>query len=235
NLNGKSVDCRYNEKNKQLIYDTRIEATDVLGQALRQLKNPPRVWINAASATIYRHALDRDMDEETGEIGHGFSVDVCRKWEQTFFGAEAPGTRKVALRTAIVLGREGGALQPLKNLAKIGFGGPQGKGNQYFSWLHENDFARIVDYVIENDSLSGVYNAAAPHPLTNREVMKALRKAANRPVGLPMPEWLLHFGAWLINTETELILKSRRVVPGRLLESGFKFQHSTIEEALEAF
>ncbi|WP_339814727.1 TIGR01777 family oxidoreductase [uncultured Imperialibacter sp.] len=232
NLNGKSVDCRYTESNKQLIYDTRIDATYLLGKAISQLKNPPKVWVNAASATIYRHALDRPMDEGTGELGEGFSVDVCKKWEQTFFDANTPGIRKVALRTAIVLGKDGGALQPLKRLAMLGMGGKQGRGSQYFSWLHEADFARIVDYAIENEQANGIYNTAAPHPLPNSEVTRLLRKAVGRPFGLPMPAWMLKMGAWLIQTETELILKSRWVVPQRLQESGFEFQYPKLEIAL---
>ncbi len=233
NLNGKSVDCRYNEKNKQLIYDTRLESTYILGEAIKRLKNPPKVWVNAASATIYRHAMDRDMDEETGEIGNGFSVDVCKKWEQMFLELQTPSTRKVALRTGIVLGKNGGALQPLKNLVRSGLGGPQGAGCQYFSWIHETDFARIVNYAIENENIEGIYNATAPKPVTNREVMSAIRKALHISFGVPLPTWLLHLGASLINTEPELILKSRRVVPGRLLKHNFSFRYQTIDEAIE--
>lgn len=233
NLNGKSVDCRYNERNKQLIYDTRIEATYVLGQAIAQLQSPPTVWINAASATIYRHALDREMNEVTGEFGQGFSVDVCQKWEETFMQAYTPQTRKVALRIAIVLGKNGGALRPLKNLAQVGIGGRQGRGDQYFSWLHEMDFARIVEYIIGNEAMTGVLNASSPNPVPNSEVMKAIRKRVGMPVGLPMPEWLLSIGAWMIRTETELILKSRRVGPSKLLESGFEFCFPYLNGALE--
>lgn len=233
NLTGKSVDCRYTEANKQLIYDSRINATDVLGEAIRSLQNPPRVWINASSATIYRHALDREMDEETGDIGEGFSVDVCKKWEAEFQSYEMPKTRKVILRIAIVLGKNGGVLEPLKNLAKLGLGGKQGDGDQYFSWLHEMDFCRIVDYTIKDDRLEGVYNSSAPEPIPNNQLMRKLRKVLRAPFGLNLPRWILEIGAILIKTETELILKSRRVVPKRLLESGFQFRYPTIEDALE--
>jgi uncharacterized protein (TIGR01777 family) len=232
NLNGKSVDCRYTATNKELIYDTRIDATHVLGEAIRGLKQPPKVWINAASATIYRHAEDREMDETTGELGTGFSVDVCKKWEAAFMGAECPDTRKVILRIAIVLGKHGGALQPLKSLAKLGFGGKQGNGRQYFSWIHEADFCGIVDHAITNDNAEGVYNVSTPNPITNKVIMKEIRNAVKMPFGLPMPRWLLELGAAMINTETELILKSRRVVPRRLLSEGYTFQFPQIHDAL---
>ena len=233
NLTGRSVDCRYTEANKQLIYDSRLDATHVLGRAIKSSVKPPKVWINAASATIYRHATDRDMDEYTGEIGEGFSVDVCQKWEKAFDDAQTPHTRKVALRIGIVLGRDGGALAPLKNLAKWGLGGKQGKGNQYFSWLHEDDFVAIVMRALTDDTMQGVYNTTAPKPLPNNEMMAALRKATKRPFGLPTPTWMLHIGAAMIKTEVELILKSRRVVPKRLLEAGFQFKYNEFDGAVK--
>ena len=231
NLNGKSVDCRYTEKNKQLIYSTRLDATRVLGEAVLKCKIPPRLWINAASATIYRHSLDKEMDEYTGEIGTGFSVDVCKKWERVFNEAELSSTRKVIIRTGIVLGRTG-PFKPLKMLAKLGMGGKHGPGTQYFSWLHEKDFVQIIHYIILNPGISGVYNVTAPTPIPNSRFMKALRNALGIPFGLPLPKWLLEFGAVIIGTETELILKSRRVVPKKLLELGYQFQFKNIEEAL---
>jgi uncharacterized protein len=166
NLNGKSVDCRYTEKNKKLIYATRLEATAVLGQAIQQCKQPPKLWINAASATIYRHSLDKEMDEYTGEFGSGFSVDVCQQWESMFNSFTLNNTRKVIIRTGIVLGKNGGPLKPLKMLAKLGVGGKQGNGNQYFSWLHEDDFVSSVEFICANNHLSGVYNVTAPKPNT---------------------------------------------------------------------
>jgi len=233
NLNGKSVDCRYNEKNKALIYSTRLESTAALGQAVEKCVHPPKLWINSASATIYRHSLDKAMDEYTGEIGTGFSVDVCQKWEQVFNSFDLPSTRKVILRTSIVLGREGGALQPLKMLARLGMGGPQGPGNQYFSWLHENDFVSIIDFITEHETMQGVYNLAAPNPVPNDQIMKAIRNAVGIPFGIPMPIWLLKFGAVLIRTEPELIVKSRRVVSKRLSEVGYAFKFDTIEDAVD--
>lgn len=233
NLNGKSVDCRYTEKNKKLIYATRLEATAVLGQGVQQCKQPPKLWINAASATIYRHALDKEMDEYTGEFGSGFSVDVCQQWEGAFNRFDLPKTRKVIIRTGIVLGKRGGPLKPLKMLAKLGAGGKQGNGNQYFSWLHEDDFVNIIEFICSNTQLSGAYNVTAPSPVSNQQVMKTMRAAVGIPFGLPLPEWLLEIGAILINTETELILKSRRVVPKKLIEAGYQFKFTDIEEALK--
>ena len=232
NLTGKSVDCRYTEPNKQLIYDSRIDATNVLGQAIERLSAPPPIWINASSATIYRHSLEKAMDEASGELGKGFSVDVCKKWERTFFESKTE-IRKVALRIAIVLGKEDGALKPLKDLARIGMGGKQGNGNQFFSWIHEEDFCNVVDFVIHDESLEGVLNVAAPAPITNKSIMKAIRRSIGVPFGFPLPKWILEIGALLIKTETELILKSRRVVPKRLLDLGFTFRYPEVHLALQ--
>jgi uncharacterized protein (TIGR01777 family) len=231
NLNGKSVDCRYNDENKRLIYSTRVDATRVLGKAVMQCDRAPKLWINASSATIYRHSTDRDMDERTGEIGTGFSVDVCEKWEAAFNEFDLPQMRKVILRTGIVLGHTG-AFRILKNLATMG-AGRQGPGTQYMSWLHETDFVKVVDLVISNQELKGVYNVTAPTPITNGHFMRVVRKAIGVPFGVPVPKWLLGFGALLIGTESELILKSRRVVPKRLIDAGYRFEFGTIEDAVK--
>jgi uncharacterized protein len=233
NLNGKSVDCRYSEKNKKLIYATRLDATAALGQAILQCKQPPKLWINSASATIYRHSLDKEMDELTGEIGTGFSVDVCQQWERVFNTFNLSSTRKVIIRTGIVLGKRGGPLKPLKMLAKLGAGGKHGNGNQYFSWLHEDDFVNIVEFICSNAHLSGVYNVTAPSPIPNQQFMRAMRASIGMSFGLPLPKWLLEIGAILIGTETELVLKSRRVVPKKLLEAGYRFKFRNIEGALK--
>lgn len=233
NLNGKSVDCRYTEKNKSLIYSTRLDATHALGKAIKQCSSPPKVWMNAASATIYRHSLDQEMDEYTGEIGSGFSVDVCLKWEAAFHHYDLPHTRKIVLRTGIVLGKEGGPLKPLAMLARLGAGGKHGRGNQYFSWLHTSDFCGVVEFFISHPETIGVYNLTSPVPIPNAEVMRELRNALRIPFGLPIPKWLLEIGASLIRTETELILKSRRVIPRRLEEAGYVFQFRKIREAVK--
>lgn len=233
NLTGKSVDCRYNEKNKKEILSSRLNATRAVGLAIQQCKNPPKVWLNAASATIYRHSEDKDMDEIEGEIGTGFSVEVCKAWEKTFYDLETERTRKIALRIAIVLGAEGGALIPLLNLVKIGMGGKQGNGNQYFSWIHIADFAAIIVFILANENINGNINCASHNPLINKEIMQTMRKTWGIKIGIPIPKFLLEIGAILIQTETELILKSRRVVPKRLLDAGFHFKYPDLDNALK--
>ena len=232
NLAGKSVNCRYNDKNKKEIFDSRTFSTEAIGLAIRNCKNPPGLWINSASATIYRHAEDRPMDEITGEIGTGFSVEVCKKWEKTFFGTQTPDTRKVALRMAIVLGDQDGVFVRLKRLAQFGLGGRQGSGKQMFSWIHDEDICRIVEFIYDNKDLAGVYNASSPNPVTNDQIMSSIRKGMGISFGLPSPKWLLSIGALVIGTELELIFKSRWVVPKKLLDAGFTFNHPTIELAI---
>lgn len=229
NMAGKSVDSRYTEDNKKRIYDSRLKSTAVLGKVLAKMTNPPAVWLNSSTATIYRHAEDRPMDEHTGEIGTRFSVDVATKWEETFFSEKLTKTRRVALRTAIVLGKEGGALVPLKRLVQFGLGGKQGSGKQMFSWIHEEDLYQAIVYLINAKSIDGPINLSAPKPLPNEEMMSVLRRKMNMPIGLPSPKWLLTIGAVMIRTETELVLKSRWVVPTNLTASGyvFKFEHLT--------
>lgn len=231
NLNGKSVDCRYTPTNKKLIYDTRIDSTRIIGQAIVLCRNPPKLWINSSSATIYRHSEDKKMDEYSGEIGDNFSEDVCKKWEAEFEAAVTPLTRKVVLRTGIVMGRNGGPFIPLKTLALLGFGGKQGNGEQFCSWLHQDDFVNAIEFIIRNEDLDGVFNLTVPEPIRNRELMSAFRKAVGRSFGLPMPKAILEVGAIIIRTETELILKSRRVVPKRLLEAGYEFNYTNAEAA----
>jgi uncharacterized protein (TIGR01777 family) len=233
NLAGKSVDCRYNEKNKREIYNSRIETTRILGNAVLECKNPPSLWINSSTATIYRHAEDRPMTEIDGEIGAGFSVNVATNWEKTFFDFKLLATRQVALRMAIVLGKEGGVIKPLKNLVRFGLGGKQGRGDQMFSWIHIDDVFNIINFIRQHTELSGVFNTAAPNPVNNKNLMQLLRNNMGIKIGLPMPKWLLKMGAVLIKTETELILKSRWVIPARLLKAGFQFKYAGLDEALK--
>ncbi|TPN81351.1 TIGR01777 family oxidoreductase [Aquimarina algicola] len=234
NMTGKSVDCRYTEKNKKLILDSRVNSTIVLGEAVKSCKTPPKVWINSSTATIYRHSLDKEMDEIHGEIGTGFSVNVAKAWEKAFFDQVTPSTRKVAVRTSIVLGKNGGALKPILNLTKIGMGGKQGTGNQKISWIHETDFARSLDFIINNKSIEGAINIVAPKPTTNAIFMKTMREVTKIPFGIPSPKLLLELGARIINTETELVLKSRNVVPKKLEEHGFQFSFSDLKKALQS-
>ncbi|MGM9923470.1 MAG: TIGR01777 family oxidoreductase [Bacillus sp. (in: firmicutes)] len=233
NLAGKSVNCRYNQNNKREIMNSRTETTHVLGNAVQSCLRPPKLWINSSTATIYRHAEDRPMTEREGEIGTGFSVDVAKAWEESFFSFRLPHTRQIALRIAIVLGRHGGVVTPYKNLVAFGLGGPQGPGNQRFSWIHIHDLYRIILFLQEREELSGIFNCAAPEPVLNRELMSTLREAMNRPFGFPAPTWMLEMGAAFIQTETELLLKSRWVIPERLEEAGFHFEYPTLQAALE--
>ncbi len=241
NLAGRSVDCRYNAANKAAILDSRIRSTKLVGQAIQTLSKPPSVWLNASTATIYRNATDRAMDEETGELGGTekgvpdtwrFSVEVATRWEETFLAADTPKTRKVALRSAITMSPDrGGAFDVLLRLVRFGMGGRFGSGQQYVSWVHETDFVRAVEFLIANEHINGVVNVASPNPLRNEEFMKGLRNAWGTRVALPATEWMLEVGGFFLRTETELILKSRRVVPGRLLAEGFTFEFPEWREA----
>ncbi len=232
NLAGKSVDCRYTEKNKKEILLSRIQSTKILNKALLSCKTPPKHWLNSSTSTIYRFSLDKQMDEINGEIGNDFSMNVAQSWEKSFFKIETPNTLKTALRTSIVLGRNGGAFIPLKTLAKIGLGGKQGNGNQFISWIHEDDFAYAVDFIIQNE-MAGVVNIVSPRPISNTEFMKQLQKAVGIPIGIPISAFLLKIGSFIIRTETELVLKSRNVIPKRLLENGFKFKFVNIDTAFQ--
>ena len=232
NLAGRSVNCRYTERNRREIFDSRTDATDTIGEAIAAMVVPPKLWINASSATIYRHATDRPQDEYTGETGEGFSVDVCKRWESVFFSLRTPFTRKIALRTAITLG-PGGVLVPYLRMVRSGLGGRQGSGRQLFSWVHIDDVGRAIEWLLDRSELEGVFNLAAPGPVSNECLMATLRRLAGVRFGLPAPGWMLRLGARLIGTETELLLKSRWVVPTRLQETGFNFLYPRLETALK--
>ena len=233
NLTGKSVDCRYTEKNKEEIYNSRIDSTNILGLAINLSEIPPKTWINSSTATIYKHSLDKQMTEESGEIGNDFSMNIAKSWEKSFYDITNPKTRKIAIRSSIVMGKKGGALIPLKRLTQFGLGGKQASGNQKVSWIHELDFARAVEFLIENENLKGSFNLSVKNPTINKTLMKSFRNILNVPFGLPHPKWLLKFGAKIIGTETELVLKSRNVIPERLLNNGFEFLYEDIELALK--
>jgi uncharacterized protein (TIGR01777 family) len=232
NLAGKSVNCRYNGKNKAEIYASRLDSTRVLGEALRSCVQKPSVWINAASGTIYSHSLHEPMTEEAGEMGSGFSVDVCQQWENVFFSFSDLPLRQVALRTAIVLGKDGGVMLPFRNLTRWGFGGKMGNGMQQFSWIHIEDVCRSVDFILTNEQLEGAVNISSPKPIRNEIFMQVLRKRFHRSLGISSPIWMLELGARLIKTETELILKSRYVFPEKLVKAGFQWKYDHIEAAL---
>ena len=232
NLAGKSVDCRYTEKNKTEILASRIDSTKILNEAILQCKNPPKHFINSSTATIYRHSEDKEMDEYTGEIGNDFSMNVAKTWEKTFYEVETQKTLKTAIRTSIVLGKNGGAFIPLKRLTQLGLGGKNGNGSQFVSWIHEKDFARAVEFIIEKE-LSGSINVVSPLPVRNEEFMKKLQKEIGIPFGLLISKSMLEIGARIIKTETELVLKSRNVIPKRLTENGFEFQFGDIDKTFK--
>ncbi len=233
NLSGKSVNCRYTEKNKKEILESRIEATTILGTAINTLQHPPKIWFNAASATIYRHADDYPQDELTGEIGSDFSMDVCKAWEKCFYEQNVPHTRKIVLRMAITLGIEGGVILRFKNLVRFGLGGKMSHGQQMMSWVHVEDIARSIEFLAANENLNGIFNISSPYPLNNDAFMRAIRKAMGMPIGIPTPRWFLAFGAFLIGTETELIMKSRWVIPQKLIAAGFHFKYPKIEDVMK--
>lgn len=240
NLAGRSVNCRYTTAHRREILESRIRATGAVGAAISGAVRPPRVWLQASTATIYAHQYDGPNDE-TGPLGGGepdapdawtFSIDVARAWERAFDNAVTPDTRKVALRSAMTMSPDaGGIFDTLVTLARFGLGGAAAGGHQFVSWIHFDDFVRATMWLIEHEEIEGVVNVAAPHPLPNREFMRVLRTALGMPVGLPTAKWMLEIGAVLMRTETELILKSRRVVPGRLLGSGFVFNYARWPEA----
>ena len=234
NLAGRSVNCRYNAANRREIKNSRTISTGLVGQAIERASRPPRLWLNASTATIYRHAVDRPMDEATGELGGNepdaprqwrFSVDVATSWERAFFAAHTPNTRRVALRSAMIMSPDrGGVFDHLLRLVRWGLGGPSGSGKQFISWIHDVDFVRAIEFLIGREDMDGVVNVSSPSPVANREFMCNLRRAwCTSYVGLPAPEWMLSVGAVLLRTETELVLKSRRVLPRRLLDAGFEF------------
>jgi uncharacterized protein len=233
NLAGRSVNCRYTPANRRSIRDSRVLSTQVLGKAIASLQNPPAVWLNASTATIYRHSLDRPMDEATGEPGGNepgapdtwnFSIEVAKAWEDAFFSAPTPRTRKVALRSAMTFSPDpGGVFDVFLSLVRHGLGGTNSPGNQFVSWIHETDFIRAIEFLIASQNFTGVVNLASPHPLPNRDFLHALRDAWRTRIGLPTYPWMIEIGTFLMRTESELILKSRQVVPGRLLASGFQF------------
>ena len=233
NLAGKSVDCRYTSKNKEHILASRVDSTSVLNKAVLLSKNPPKLWLNSSTATIYRHSLDKEMNESDGEIGSDFSMDVAKTWEKVFFETITPKTRKVALRTSIVLGKQGGAFVPLKKLAKMGFGGKQANGAQFVSWIHETDFCRALSFIIDNHKITGPINIVSPSPVPNHEFMMVLSSSLKKRIRIPINTFFLELGAFMIRTETELILKSRRVIPGILKEKEFKFIYNDLESAIK--
>ncbi|MBC8352148.1 MAG: TIGR01777 family protein [Planctomycetes bacterium] len=240
NLAGRSVDCRYHARNRRKILNSRVRATRVLGRAVAECVMPPEAWLNSSTATIYKHTYG-DPHGENGEIAatreanDEFSIEVARKWEDEFARAECPNTRKLVLRTAMVLDAVPGTVyEVLRRLATFGLGGRMDDGKQFLSWIHADDFCRSVQWLIEQPSAAGPYNISAPTPITNADAMQRFRQTVGLPLGLPSTRWMLEIGAFLLRTETELIIKSRRVVPARLLREGFSFEYPDLSLAITA-
>src|ERR1019366_3364211 len=242
NLAGRSVNCRYTARNRRAIMDSRVKSTRILGEAIARSTRPPRVWLQSSTATIYADRYDAGNDEVTGILGGAepnvpdtwrFSIDVARSWEQAANDAMTPQTRKVLLRSAMIMSPDaGGVFDLLLRLVRWRLGGATGDGRQYMSWIHDQDFIQAVTWLIDHDELAGPVNLAAPHPVPNAEFMRTLRAAWGTRVGLPATRWMLEIGAFFLRTESELMLKSRRVVPGQLTESGFTFRYPTWAEAV---
>jgi uncharacterized protein len=234
NLAGRSVNCRYTAANRREILESRVHSTRAVGQAVAQSRRPPALWMNASTATIYRHAPDRAMDEISGELGGGepgapatwnFSIDVATSWEREFFAVKTPSTRKIALRSAMTMSpQRGGIFAALLTLAQLGLGGRAGSGKQFVSWIHDADFINAIEFLIDHEELQGCINVCSPSPLPYSDFMAGLRQACGASIGLPATKWMLEVSAFFLRTETELVLKSRRVVPRRLLDAGFQFQ-----------
>lgn len=241
NLAGRTVNCRYTKENLQQMMDSRVDSTRVVGEAIRLAKNPPRLWLQMSTATIYADRYDAANDELTRIIGGSepgvpgywaYSVEIAKAWEREQESAQTAQTRKVAMRTAMVMAPgKGGVFQVLHNMTRAGLGGSIGGGKQFVSWIHYADFCKAVRFVIGHGELSGAINFTSPNPLPQADFMRALRRASHMPIGLPATKWMAEIGAFILRTDTELLLKSRRVVPTRLIEAGFTFQFQNWAEA----
>jgi uncharacterized protein (TIGR01777 family) len=241
NLAGRSVNCRYTPANRKSILLSRVESTKAVGQAIAQATRPPRIWLQASTATIYADRYDAANDESTGILGGNekgvpdtwrFSIDVATAWERSLNEADLPRTRKVLMRSAMTMSPDpGGIFDTMLWMVRVGLGGSVGSGRQFVSWIHESDFVRSLRWLIDHETFSGPVNLAAPFPLPYSEFQKSLRQAWGTPFGLPASGWMVEIGTMLLRTESELVLKSRRVVPGRLLESGFRFDYPTWPDA----
>lgn len=231
NLVGRSVNCRYTDANKQEIIDSRVDATLIIGKAIGELNKPPEVWINAGSAAIFGNSGD-EVKVEDSPTGSGFSPEVCKAWEKAFDRYDTPKTRKVFLRIGMVLQQNGGILKPFLNMAKFGLGGKIGTGNQYMTWIHEQDFTDLIRYTILDADFKGIVHSASPFPVTNKEFMKTIRQSVNIPFGLPNPAIFIKIGAVFIGTEAELVLSGRRVVSSVLEKNGFKFKYPYLHDAV---
>jgi len=232
NLAGKTINCRHTGENKKMILDSRIKATSLLGNAIAACKNPPLLWVNASASAIYKSDTIAPATETSEHLADDFLADVVRRWETDFFSFKLPSTRQIALRTSVVLGRNKGAFPSLLRLTRLGLGGKVGNGKQFFSWIHIEDYFRIVEFLIQNVSVNGIVNCTSPSPLSNAELMQRMRNKAKVPFGLPAPEFAVRIGAFFIGTESSLLLNSTNIYPELLLNAGFSFEFGDIDAAI---
>lgn len=232
NLSGHSINCRHTATNKALILNSRVESTRMLGQAVKACKQPPTLWINASASAIYSHTEKTQHSESSKDFANDFLAKVVETWEKTFFDFQIVGVRQVALRTSVVLDPQDGAFRPLLLLSRLGLGGKVGNGKQLFSWIHIEDYARIVQFVIENVTIEGVLNCNSPFPVSNSVLMSAFRKSVNMEIGIPAPKFLVKVAAVFIRTEPSLILNTTNIYPGKLINTGFEFKYDCIDKAI---
>ncbi len=232
NLSGHSINCRHNTANQSLILSSRVEGTQMLGRALKQCKQPPTLWINASASAIYSHTEKKQHSEDSKDFANDFLAKVVDKWEITFFDAQISGVRQVALRTSVVLDQQDGAFKPLLLLSRLGLGGQVGNGKQVFSWVHIEDYARIVQFIIKNQEIDGIVNCSSPFPVSNAALMNAFRQSVNIKIGIPAPKFLVKIAAVFIGTEASLILDSTNIYPDKLIKAGFKFKFDSIDKAI---
>ena len=231
NLAGRSIDCRHTEENKRQCVESRVTATKLLGEAIQQCVVPPKVWLNASAIGYYGNRGDEIITENSA-AGDGFVSEICKQWEKTFWQSETRHTRKVVFRIGVVLATEGGALQQLARLTRVFLGGKAGSGNQYLSWIHEEDLVRMVEFAI-SENIEGTFNATAPNPETNKNFMSALRQVVGVPFGIPAAAWMIKGGAPVIGTEADLILQGQQVLPEKMLQSNFRFKYENLSDALK--
>ena len=243
NLAGRSVNCRYDAAHLKEMMDSRVDSTRVIGQAIAAATDPPKLWLQSSTATIYSHRFDAPNDEATGILGGDepgappkwiASIKIAKAWEAALGEADTPGTRKVAMRSAMTMSIDRGSVfWTLAKLTKLGLGGRLGTGKQFVSWIHEHDFAAAVQFLVDREDIDGAVNISSPNPLPQAEFARNLCQALHVPVGLPALGWMVEIGCALMKTESELVLKSRRVVPGRLLAAGFQFRYPSWPEAAQ--
>lgn len=233
NLAGKSINCRQSAANKQAILQSRIKTTNMLGEALLNCKKKPKLWINASASAIYNSNNHSVSTESNYKESTGFLADVVRQWEETFFGFTQSAVRQVALRTSVVLGNSGGAFPPLNLLARIGLGGKTGNGKQQFSWIHIEDFYRLIEFIIDNETITGIVNATSPSPLPNRDFMLKLRQAHHCKIGIPTPAFALRIAEKFVDINASLLLEPVNIYPEVLLNNGFRFNFTDADNAIK--